>query len=104
MRAVLEGQLALPLQFERPSIFLDATGFRERHKGSYVVDPETCDQMQRLRTMPNHAFCKLAGVFVNCPVRGCYTTPSGGACKEDNSADACAARLERIRQEQSNKE
>lgn len=104
MRAVLEGQLELPLSFERPSIFLDATGFRERHKGSYVIDPETCDQMQRLASMPGHAFCKLAGVYVNCPVRGCYTTPSGCTCKEDNSADACAERLERIRQGQSNKE
>ena len=104
MSAVLEGQLALPLSFEPPSIFLDATGFRERHKGSYVIDPETCDQMERLRTMSSHAFCKLAGVYVNCPVRGCYITPSDGTCKEDNSAGACAARLERIKQEQLTKE
>ena len=101
MRAVLEGQLALPLSFERPSIFLDATGFRERHKGSYVVDPETCDQMQRLRTMQNHAFCKLAGVFVNCPVRGCYTTPTRRrrAKKDEQALTLVAARLKEIRQE-----
>lgn len=70
---------------------------REDRPGAFSADPDQC--ICDAGRVGINTLCSLAGVWVNCRRMGCYTMSDGSYAKPDNSPEACARRLEMMKEE-----
>lgn len=73
-----------------------AAGMREQREGSFSRDPDMCIA----RGVPVdrcHAWCALMQAYGNCLEAGCYIKSDGSSCELDNSPEAMARRVRKIK-------
>lgn len=69
---------------------------RWQHDGSVSPDPDMCIWGGGSFD-GKHVFCKLANAWTNCLETGCFVRPDGGLCADDNSPEAMARRVRKIK-------